>query len=111
MTASDSPAFFMAITDSLVSTSCAVAVTANRTMHTPTSARTSCPGMIDPPCALTSDDAVLLRAKLRNAHLEDVAGLEIARRFHAMRDTGRRPRRDQVPRAQRHELTDVGHQR
>src|SRR2546427_570347 len=57
------------------------------------------------------DDAVLLDAEPADPHLDDVARLQIARRLHAVGDAGGRARRDQVARAQRHELAHVGDQR
>jgi len=45
-------------------------------------------------------DAVLLRTELRDPHLHHVAGLQIARRLHPVRDAGRRAGGDEIARAQ-----------
>src|SRR5207237_1366885 len=57
-----------------------------------------------------ADNLVLLHAQPGDAHLDDVAGLEIARRLHAVGDAGRRARRDDVAGAERHEAAHVRHE-
>src|SRR5436309_3257386 len=58
--------------------------------------------------ASSADDAVLLHAEPRDTHLDDVAGLEVARRLHPVGDTGRRAGRDDVAGSERHEAAHVG---
>ena len=45
---------------------------------------------------LSVDDSVLLPSKPGDAHLDDVAWLEVAWRLHAVRDARRCPGRDDV---------------
>src|SRR3989441_11730183 len=58
--------------------------------------------------AASADDAGLLHAEPRDTHLDDVAGLEVARRLHPVGDTGRRAGRDDVAGPERHEAAHVG---
>ena len=62
------------------------------------------------PRASAADDPGALRAESGDAHLDDVTGLEIARRLHAVGDPRGRPRGDDVAGAQGHETADVGHE-
>src|SRR5437870_1945933 len=56
------------------------------------------------------DDPVTLGTEARDAHLDDVARLEILRWLAAVAHARRRPRGDHVAGAQRHEAAHVGHQ-
>src|SRR5207245_9621337 len=60
--------------------------------------------------ASPAHDAGLLDAEPGDAHFDQVAGLNVARRLHPVGDARRRPRREDVARAQRHEAADVGHE-
>src|SRR5690606_1311301 len=57
------------------------------------------------------DDALLLNAETVDGELHHIAGHEISRRLLAHADAGWRARRDDVTGQQRHEATDVAHEK
>src|SRR5262249_22691164 len=61
-------------------------------------------------CGLPVDDDVPLDTEPVDAHLDYVAGLEIARRLGAVAHARRRTRGDEIAGLERHEAAHVGHE-